>query len=264
MRNLKLFFISLLALTGFYQIYAQPVMDELINQFVSEDWNTVKNAKESLENYEDKAIPKLMPLLDEDRIVKLKNTGSLIYPGAEKFFGYGQIVDYDIDNISIRAGWLLEEISFNNFGFTGYHLPDEDLVGFIKITFPDYYNNSTNRKKIQSSSAAELRRLIHKLSVSKAKEWWEQNHGNWTRLQALVDALQSFDEKRQVKALFYIRNGTTRCTGLTKDFYIENISKEIVRMSSSDTKRISEHARFILFDTKFEWLENKNSGDEPL
>jgi hypothetical protein len=261
MRNLKVLFAFLLGLCYSSIIIAQENLDQLITEFTSEDWNTVKQAKESLENYEGESIPLLLPLLDEDKIVKLKNTGSLIYPGAEKFFGYGQMVDYDIDNISIRAGWLLEEISFNNFGFSGYHEPDEELINFIKITFPDYYNNSTNRKKIEGSSAAELRRLIHKLSVKKAKEWWEQNGDSWTRLQALVDALQSFDEKRQVKALFYIRNGSTKCTGLTKDFYIDNISKEIVRMSSSDTKRISEHARFILFDTKFEWLDNKNQEE---
>lgn len=258
MRNLKVIFAFLFGLFFLSSILAQESLDKLIIEFTSEDWNTVKQAKESLENYEGEAIPLLLPLLDEDKIVKLKNTGSLIYPGAEKFFGYGQIVDYDIDNISIRAGWILEEITFNNFGFSGYHLPDEDLITFIKITFPSYYNNSTNRKKIEASNAAELRRMIHKLSVKNVKEWWEHDQNSWTRLQALVDALQSFDEKRQVKALFYIRNGSTKCTGLTKDYYIDNISKEIVRMSSSDTKRISEHARFILFDTKFEWLDNKN------
>ena len=55
-----------------------------------------------------------------------------------------------------------------------------------------------------------------------------------------------------------MRNGTTKCTGLTKDYYIDNISKDIVRLSSSDTKRISENAKLILFDTKFMWLDNKN------
>ena len=94
----------------------------------------------------------------------------------------------------------------------------------------------------------------------KAKEWWKNSGNTWTRLEALVDALKSYDEKRQVKALFYMRNGDTKCTGLTKDYYIDNISKEIVRLSSSDTQRVSEHARLILFDTKFVWLENKNNN----
>jgi hypothetical protein len=238
---------------------AQNDIKKLIAEFTSTDWKSVLTAKESLENLEAEVIPSVMELLNKDEIVKLENTGSLIYPGAEKFFGYGLIVDYDIDNLSIRAGWLLEELTFQNFGFTGYHQPDEELVTFIRITFPAYYNNSTNRKKIESSTAAELRRTIHKLSVNNAKEWWEAEGSEWTRLQALVEGLQSFDEKRQVKALFYMRNGTTACTGLTKDYYIDNISKEIVKLSSSDTKRVSEHARLVLFDTKFLWLDNKGA-----
>ncbi len=258
MRKIGLFII-LIAFSGLLNLLkAQNDIDKLINDFTSSDWPTVKAAKQKLENYEAQAVPAIIKLLDRNEIVKLTHTGSLIYPGAEKFYGYGQIVDYDIDNISIRAGWLLEEISFNNFGFTGYHLPKDDLMTFIKITFSDYYNNANNRKKLETSSEAELRNTIYKLSIARAKEWWKAEGDSWTRLEALVDALKSFDEKRQVKALFYMRNGDTKCTGLTKDYYIDNISKEIVRLSSSDTQRVSEHARLILFDTKFLWLEDKN------
>ncbi len=236
----------------------QDDIGNLVKDFTSNDWTTVKEAGDKLENYEAQAIPMIIKLLDRNEVVKLTNTGSLIYPGAEKVFGYGQIVAYDIDNVSIRAGWLLEEISFNNFGFTGYHLPKDDLMSFIKITFPEYYNNANNRKMLEASAEAELRNTILKLSIMNAKEWWRTYGSSWTRLEALVEALKSFDEKRQVKALFYMRNGDTKCTGLTKEYYIEYISKEIVRLSTSDTQRVSEHARLILYDTKFIWLKNKN------
>lgn len=258
---MKKFYVTLLLL--FFPLIivvsnAQDDIPTLMKNFSSSDWPTVKTAKEKLENYEGKAIPQLIAMLDNDKVVKLTNTGSLIYPGAEKFFGYGQMVDYDIDNLSIRAGWLLEDISFNNFGFSGVHLAPDDLVPFIKVTFPEYYNNTTNRKTIESSTPDQLRDIIHKLSVQNAKKWWKEEGASWTRLNALTEALQSYDEKRQNKALFYMRNGTTKCTGLTKDYYIDNISKDIVRLSSSDTKRISENAKLILFDTKFVWLDNKN------
>jgi len=248
----------LLSVMTLFHVNAQSDIGQIIKDFVGNDWTVVSAAKEKLENYEAKAIPQIMLLLENNTVNKLKNTGSLIYPGAEKFFGYGQIIDYDIDNISIRAGWLLEELTFNNFGFTGVHIPEEDLVGFIKLTFPDYYNNSTNRKTIETSSAVDIRKIIRQLSIRNAKEWWQLESNSWTRLNALSKALISFDEKCQVKALFYMRNGDTKCTGLTKDYYIDNISKEIVRLSTSDTKRISENAKLILFDTKFLWLENKN------
>ncbi|MBN2524454.1 MAG: hypothetical protein JXB24_14365 [Bacteroidales bacterium] len=257
MRNIGFITLTLYGIFLCSFLTAQNNVNLLVNDFVSDDWKSVKNAKENLENLEKEAITEIINILNRDEIVKLTNTGSLIYPGAERFFGHGQIVDYDIDNLSIRAGWLLEDLSFNNFGFSGYHLPDDELITFIRITFPEYYNNSNNRKKIEASSFMQLRSTIHKLSVDNVLEWWDAESEDWTRLDALVKALHSFDEKRQVKALFYLRNGTTRCTGLTKDYYIDNISKEVVRLASSDTKRVSEHARLILFDTKFSWLDSK-------
>jgi hypothetical protein len=240
-----------------FQINAQSDIDQTIKDFIGNDWNTVSAAKDKLENYEVKAIPQILHLLDNNTVNKLKNTGSLIYPGAARFYGHGQIIDYDIDNISIRAGWLLEDLSFKNFGFTGIHLSEEDLVDFIKLTFPEYYNNTSNRKIIDTCSVNTKRKIIYDLSVRNAKDWWSHDGNGWTRLDALGSALKSFDEKCQVKALFYIRNGDTKCTGLTKDYFIDNLSKEIFRLSTSDTKRISENAKLILFDNKFVWLESK-------
>ncbi|MBA7531768.1 hypothetical protein ES705_23989 [subsurface metagenome] len=257
MKNLKFISASLIAAIFYTITWAQADVDQLIKAFNSEDWKTVRTAKESLENLEEKAVPMVIQILDKDEDVKLQNTGSLIYQGAEHFYGHGQIVEYAINNLSIRAGWLIEDLSFNNFGFSGYGIHNEELMGFIRITFPEFYNNANNRKMLESSSFIELRTLIHKLSVKKAKDWWENEADKWTRLESLVEALQSFDEKRQVKALFYLRNGTTSCKGLTKDYYIDNISREIVRLGSSDTKRVSEHARLILINTKLTWLDNK-------
>jgi len=230
----------------------------LINNFTSSDWQTVKNAKLKLENLEAQTIPMIIKLLDRDEMVKLTGTGSLIYPGAEKFFGYGQMIEYDIDRIAVRAGWLLEELTFHNFGFSGCHLAPEDQLTFIRITFPEYFNNANNRKKLESLTVPEISDIIFDLSVKNAKEWWTKESSGWTRLNALVEALKSFNEKRQVKALFYMRYGETKCTGLTKEYYFDNISREIVRLSTSETLRVSEHASNILSDTRFLWLESKN------
>lgn len=257
MKKINILLLALLSIGMSLNISAQADIGQLLNDFQSDDWAKVNEAKDKLENFEEKAIPEIIALLDNPSTVKLKNSGTLIYPGAEKVYGYGQMVDYDVDKIAVRSGWLLEEISFNNFGFTGVHQPDENLISFIKLTFPDYYNNSTNRKTLETTSIPEIRKIILQQSIRKAKAWWKDESTTWNRLNALVDGLKSFDEKRQVKALFYIRNGDTKCSGLTKDYYIDNISKEIVRLSASDTQRISEHAKLILFDTKFLWLEPK-------
>ena len=247
-----------LVMTLVPQLLFGQLSKDLAKSFNSADWKEVKVAKIEIENLQESAIPDLLPQLKSTEKVKLNNTGSLIYPGAEKFFGHGQILNYDIDYISIRAGWVIEEITFNNFGFSGIHLPKEELINHIKMTFPEYYNNSTNRKKLETSSLEELRKIGERLSVEALNSWWKSEGESWSRLSALVNALKSFDEKRQVKALFYLRNGTTKCKGLTREFYIEEISKEIVRLSGSDVQRISEHAKLILLDSKLGWLEMKN------
>ena len=107
-------------------------------------------------------------------------------------------------------------------------------------------------------SATEKRKIIRSLSVKKAQEWWGRNSGKWNRLDALLESLQSADEKSQVKALFYIRNGKTRCTGLTKSFYQNRLENIIRELAKNDLKRISENAKLILMDIDFEWLEMKS------
>jgi len=252
-KNLILSFLLVFAVAG---LKSQD-KKKLLSDFTGTDWSLVKEAKSNLENLQGDVIGDLILLLDNSQKVKLQKTGSLIYPGAEKFYGYGQIIDYDIDYIAIRAGWLLEDLTFNNFGFSGIHLPSDDIVPFIKETYPSYYNIPANRKKVESASAEELRSIVQQLAIKAAKDWWTQSNKVFNRLSALDDALKSSDEKRQWKALFYMRNGTSRCTGLTKDVYYDEISREIVRLSGSDVQRISENAKLILLDTKLEWLNLK-------
>jgi hypothetical protein len=238
----------------------EKIPENLLSDFTSTDWPAVLQAKENIENLEANGIPQLISLLDDFSIRKLENSGDLIYPGAERFYGHGQIVDYSIDEISIRAGWLLEEIAFQNFGFTGIHLPEDELTGFIQYNFPEYCDNTRNKQGLNKMTVDEKRELIKSLSIKKAQSWWKQQPDNWTRLDALVSALQSADEKRQVKALFYIRNGKTRCSGLTKTFYQTNIENIVRALSKVDLKRVSENAKLIMLDMDYEWLDMKSAN----
>jgi hypothetical protein len=238
--------------------YTQEMsIDALLEDFKSDDWPTVLNAKEKLENMDGKSVPYLIDMLGVESYVKLINTGDLIYPGAEKFYGRGQIIDYDIDDVVVRAGWLIEEIAFQNFGFSGIHIQEDRLVNFIKVNYPDYYDTNSNRKKLDKCPVAEKRKLIKDLSINEAREWWSRESDGWNRLGALVSALKSDDEKRQVKALFYMRNGKTQCTGLTKEYYEANIRSRVVELSKVQTKRVSEHAKLILLDANYDWLKMK-------
>jgi hypothetical protein len=257
-------FSSLMILTCLVVLFAHGQDNEikvLLDELKSYEWNKVLQAKEKLENLEAEAIPYIIPMLQDKSVRKLTNTGDLIYPGAEKFFGHGQIIDYDIDKTDVRAGWLLEELAFQNFGFTGVHIQADDLSDYIRFNFPKYYTNSKNRKLVDTSSETEKREMIRNLSTKEAEKWWADQADTWNRFDALVEALGSDDEKRQAKALFYIRNGKTSCTGLNRESYKSDIKNIVLELSKSPLKRISEQSKLILLDTDFDWLSLKPSAN---
>ena len=250
---------SLIAMN--FSLVQDKEIDKLFKDFQSTEWGVVLQAKENLENMEVKCIPGLIEMLKENSIKKLVNTGDLIYPGAEKFFGHGQIIDYDIDKLDVRAGWLLEDLTFQNFGFTGIHIERQGLNDFIKFNFPKYYNNTKNRQVIEKATDKEKRDVIKKLSITAAQKWWADEGNKWNRLDALINALSSDDEKRQAKALAYIRNGKSQCPNLTIEVYKSKIAPLINELAKSQLKRISEQAKLILVDTDFEWLKLKPTSN---
>ncbi len=248
--------VCLLAQNLFCNTNGDPIK-QLLDDFLSKEWPVVSAAKEKIENLGSAAIPEMLALMNDCRINKLENTGDLIFPGAEKYYGHGQIIDYDIDNICVRAGWLLEELTFNNFGFSGIHLPAEELTGFISKTFPEYYGLQTNRAQTDKLDETGKRKLILTLSIEKARKWWQSVAKPWNRLAALEQSLKSTDEKSQVKALFYLRNGRTACKGLTQKYYKSKLEKTIMKLTKSETNRVSENAKLIMLDSDFDWLSTK-------
>jgi hypothetical protein len=240
-----------------FRTTASEPIKQLVDDFLSTDWPTVMLAKEKIENMGSECVPEIIGLLNDCRVYKLQNTADLIYPGAAKFFGHGQIIDYDIDVVCIRAGWLLEELTFRNFGFTGIHLPAAELTDFIRKTFTDYCSVPGNQDQFEQMNENEKRMLIRNLSIERARVWWQDSSRQWNRLSSLVQALNSTDEKTQVKALFYLRNGRTVCAGLNQKFYKSKLSKTIEKLSKSPTSRLSENAKLIMLDSDFSWLALK-------
>jgi hypothetical protein len=130
----------------------------------------------------------------------------------------------------------------------------EELDPFIRKTFPDYYSAPANRHQLDGMAETAKRKLIRTLSIEQARKWWNTASPQWNRLEALEQALLSADEKCQIKALFYLRNGKTTCTRLTENFYKSRLENTIIKLTKSETNRVSENAKLIMLDSDYDWL----------
>ena len=110
---------------------ARPSVDKDLGAFVRPAWGDVLGAKTRLEAVEAAAIPALIDLAFREDRVPLEDTGDLIYPGARFFYGHGELVDYELDILAARAGWLLEDLTFQDFGFSFPALNEKVLLQAI-------------------------------------------------------------------------------------------------------------------------------------
>ena len=143
----KILIIALMfILVGDACIAQQPKLDSLFASFKQSSFGRVNTAKRVLENCQKEIITHLIDLLEDTSFVKLTGTADLIYPGAAKFYGHGPIINYDIDWISVRAGWLLEDLTFMDFGYQISGVNDSTL--FLLMT--KYYGDNRQDIGIES------------------------------------------------------------------------------------------------------------------
>jgi hypothetical protein len=167
-----------------------------------------------LESCQAEAIPALIELTKNGQFVRLRETWDLIYPGAKTFYGHGYIVDYDIDWISVRAGWVLENVTFQNFGFSEGVI-DHDTM--FKATLAGKADKPLQDVvKLQQDPSAQQR--LRAAAAERAENWWKQKGADWDRHTALIEALTSQDPVRAERAMNRVRNGTTRCEGFNREF----------------------------------------------
>lgn len=203
----------------------KPTLESLSTQFTFSNWPTVYAAKDALVSLQARAIPVLIALLHRSKYVKLQNTVDLIYTGATEFWRHGGIVNY-VDWLSVRAGWALEDLTFQNFGF-----------------------REEGMKRGRRSRA-----------VSAATAWWARSSGGWNRFTAVVDALKSGDPVRQIEALNWLRNGSTPCAGLSKETFTKSILPEVRRLTASKDSGVKLQADILFRDFQLKewyWLSLK-------
>jgi hypothetical protein len=218
-----------------------PSVQSVAADFVQADWMMVYGAEMLLEDHQAAAIPVLISLLDRDEVVKLENTIDLIYPGAEMFYGHGFIVNYDLDYLPARAGWALEELTFENFGFEGPVVTKEQLRAPGREGKMD-----VPMEEISPRPNPADRKARFAAAVAKAKAWWASKHGKWSRFEALRAALSSDDPWRQMKALVWLRSSTTRCDGLDLASFKAEIRPLAEKLGPSGNPSVAQQAGYLL------------------
>ncbi len=217
----------------------------------SSSWQEVRRGRSVLMFYQEKSIPYLLAVMEDRKCVKLVGTADLIYPGADTFYGHGNIVDYDIDYLPARAGWILEELAFQDFGFQ-LGMIDEDIL---------HQATEQGNRDVPLNTILQIRRSnLQSIddSTRRARDWWKSSKASWTRLEGILDAVESKNTERQVGALVYIRLGTEPCRGLTSDVYQERIRPVIQPMVDSSDADVREHARLLLDDDEQWWWKWKD------
>ena len=236
---------------------AEPRREPVGERFVAPDWQTVYQAEYKLEAAGAASLPFLVRLLDRADIVPLENTADLIYPGAKMFYGHGWMVDYDLDCLSARAGWALEELTFENFGFAEGAIREADLLEAVKEGKRDTPLANVAPTKVQEKSCTRR----HGDAVARAKSWFRANGRNWSRFESLKAALDSDDPFRQLKALNWLRFGVTPCPGVTARTYDVAIRPRVVKLASSNDQSVREQAKLLLDDHEHYWLRHKTDPE---
>lgn len=191
-------------------------IDSLFIQFKKASfYENVYPSKLLLENYQKEIIPHLVELVRDTTYVKLVGTVDLIYPGAEYYYGHGHYIPFALDWISIRAGWLLQELTFQDFGY--------ETINTGNLTWKD-------------KPTAESVKKMRDEQAKRVQNWWKENKNKWTRIDALREALKSNDIMRISNAVQYIGHGKTDCDGLNITEFLTEIKPIIQGYKKSNNQ----------------------------
>lgn len=137
-----------------------------------------------MESLQEMAIPALLYLVDSKEVVPLTNTMDLIYPGAKTFYGHGYMVDYAIDSLAVRAGWVLESITFQDFGFHSGTIQEDALLKAMR-------ENPPGDMPLEQAVGPQKAPGPISEAAARARRWWAKAGPTWTRFQGVVEALDS-------------------------------------------------------------------------
>lgn len=194
---------------------AEPLPPDVLADFTGSNWSKVVAARQKLMARPD--APKiLLALLDRTDDVELTETADLIYPGAKQFYGHGYVLAYDLDSIAGRAGWTLEELALESFGF--------ELATF-----------TPPRPKERPTAA-----------IAAAKAWWNARGGRADCKQIVTDAIQSRDPVKVQRGLSWIVHTTAVCPSFDRAHYDKEIHSFVEGAARSSDASLRKTAEQLL------------------
>jgi len=171
--------------------------DTLRQDFVSDRWPKVQAAGEALMVPE--GIPVLLDVMTKDAEVVLEETADLIYPGARRFYGHGLKIDYELNWLAGRAGWVLEGLTFEAFGFNQGDITTADVLNAAG-------NLAKGRPTEELRYDPQVKAALRKRAVQRAHEWWKTQGGKFDRENAARAALMGTDFPKQRRVMAALRS----------------------------------------------------------
>jgi hypothetical protein len=235
-------------------------IQKLISSFKQPSfYEEIHPSKLALENCQKEIIPELIKMLKDTSFVKLTNTADLIYPGATEFYGHGHYIPYDIDWIYVRAGWLLENLTFQDFGYTTTGVDDEYLFELMKENYETYMKKGSYELEWKNRTPREKRNSLRSLQAKAVEKWWKDNKKTWNRLDAIKTALSSGNKKRVSDAVQFLRYGETKCDGLNKEVFRTVIKPLAMNLKGSSSRESIRENLFMIESEDLDYWTTKTS-----
>lgn len=170
-----------------------------------------------------------------------------------EFYGHGLIIPYELDWVAVRAGWTLEELTFEDFGYMGPPIKEDSLLQLHRDNYAQYLKTGSHSTSASPIASHDVYCQHLMACASIAQKWWKENRKNWTRLLALKLALGSSSPKRQLRAISYLRFARTACDGLTPTSFEQELRSLVARAATLGDSVVREQAEYLLADG-FTWM----------
>jgi hypothetical protein len=209
-------------------------IDQLIGRLKGLRFNNdIKDASNGLSSYQQLALPKLISLLYDPTRLDTDPGDPYTVLATGNYNGYNKIaiIPYNFDWLSIRAGYVIESMTFIDFGYSSSIKITDNKNGNIKLTW----------NKI---ATAESLKKDRKNLADKVTNWWQINKATWSRFNALKTALQSKDKAYVTRGVDFIYYGETKCDGFTKERFekeLKPLLKALLNTTDKELKNKLEH-----------------------